>query len=76
MRRKRCDQSRPVQSQQLDLTAVNSGVHAVAVVLDLVDPADDVLHRLENASAGMLARGLAGLGSSEPRATKTSTKAA
>ena len=25
---------------------------------------DDVLHRLENASAGMLARGLAGLGSS------------
>ena len=35
---------------------------------------DDVLHRLENASAGMLARGLAGLGSSELRATETSTK--
>jgi predicted component of type VI protein secretion system len=32
----------PVQAgarQQLDLTAVNAGVHAVAVVLDLVQPA-------------------------------------
>jgi DNA-binding MarR family transcriptional regulator len=31
---------------------------------------DDVLHRLDNASAGMLARGLAGLGSGEPKGTK------
>lgn len=37
---------------------------------------DDVLHRLENVSAGMLARGLAGLGLSEPKASETRRKAA
>jgi len=34
----RCDQSRPVSGEQLDPVAVDSRVHAVAVVLDLVQP--------------------------------------
>ena len=34
----RCDQSRPVRSEQLDLVAIDACVHAVAVVFDLVQP--------------------------------------